>query len=74
MQPVMKAMLPIQTDAQLIWKCCQKIFNLIQRIRKQLKLRRSSINHDKHKKDYLSYAKRKKKSKKASKKLLFLYA
>lgn len=57
------------TDAKLIWKCCNEISALINRIRKQLKLRRSRANHDKHKKYYLSYAKRKKKSNRARKKL-----
>lgn len=57
------------TDAKLIWKCCQEVFALINRIRKQLKLRRSRANHDKYKKYYLSYAKRKRKSNRARKKL-----
>lgn len=57
------------TDAKLIWKCCNEVFSLISRIRRQLKLRRSRANQDKYKKLYLSYAKLKKKSKKKSKKL-----
>lgn len=57
------------TDAKLIWKCCNEIFTLIGRIRKQLKLRRSRSNHDKYKRLYLSYAKLKKKSKRKNKKL-----
>lgn len=57
------------TDAKLIWKCCQEVFDLINRIRKQLKLRRSRANHDKHKKSYLRYAKSKKKTNRGRKKL-----
>lgn len=57
------------TDAKLIWKCCQEVFELINRMRKQLKLRRSRANHDKHKKSYLRYAKSKKKTNRGRKKL-----
>lgn len=57
------------TDVKLIWKCCQEVFNLINRIRKELKLRRSRANHDKHKKHYLHYAKSKKKTNRGRKKL-----
>lgn len=57
------------TDAKLIWKCCNEVFELINRIRKELKLRRSRANHDKHKKHYLHYAKSKKKTNHGRKKL-----
>lgn len=57
------------TDAKLIWKCCQEVFDLINRIGKELGLRRSRANHDKHKKHYLRYAKSKKKTNRGRKKL-----
>ena len=57
------------TDAKLIWKSCNEVFYLVNTMRKQLKLRRSRANHDKHKNNYLSYAKLKKKTKRKNKKL-----
>ena len=57
------------TDAKLIWKSCTEVFNEVNAMRKKLKLRRSRANHDKHKKDYLSYSKLKKKTKRKNKKL-----
>ncbi len=57
------------TDAKLIWKSCNEIFGLLNTMRKQLKLRRSRANHDKHKNNYLSYSKLKKKTKRKNKKL-----
>jgi transposase, IS5 family len=48
------------TDVKLIWKCCAETFQLIQRLRKQLKLRRSRANHDKQKARYMAFSKRRK--------------
>jgi transposase, IS5 family len=57
------------TDLKLIWKCCGETFGLIQRLRKQLRLRRSRANHDKQKGRYLAFAKRRKKGLRKNKKL-----
>jgi len=43
------------TDAKLIWGSCTEIFGLLNTMRKQLRLRRSRANHDKHKSNYLSF-------------------
>lgn len=56
------------TDVKLIWKCCAESFQMIQMMRKDLKLRRSRANHDKHKQDYLSYSRLRKKGKRKTKK------
>jgi IS5 family transposase len=57
------------TDAKLIWKCCNETFGLLSTIRKQLKIRRSRANHDKHKNNYVAYSKGKRKTKRKTKKL-----
>ena len=57
------------TDVKLIWKCCNEAFELIQRLRKQLKLRRSRANHDKQKTRYLAFSKRRKNGIRKNKKL-----
>ena len=57
------------TDAKLIWKCCQEVFAVINRSRKDLKLRRSRANHDKYKNEFLVFSKLRKKGKRRSKKL-----
>lgn len=56
-------------DAKLIWKSCCDVYKMIQYGRKQMKLRHSRINHQKRKDQYLSLAKRKKKSIRQSKKI-----
>jgi hypothetical protein len=58
------------TEVKLIWKACGEIYQLIQNIRKQKKLRISRINYAGQKGAYLAYQKCKKKSRKAGKKLL----
>jgi len=57
------------TDLKLIWKCCSETFTLIQRLRKQLKLRRSRANHNKQKASYLTFSKRRKRDLRKNKKL-----
>jgi hypothetical protein len=55
-------------DTKLIWKCCEETFMLINRMCAELGLRRSRANHDKQRKLYLGFAKRKRKSKRLIKK------
>jgi len=57
------------TDIKLLWECCEKVYELMQRERKRLKLRPSRCNFGKKHQLYLSYAKRRKKSKRKEKKL-----
>ena len=57
------------TDVKLVWKGCGEIYELIQRIRKQNKLRISRVNYAGLRKAYLEYQKCKKKTRKAEKKL-----
>lgn len=64
------------TDAKLLWKCCCDVHQMIQDKRRELKLRPSRTNHKKRKIQYLSFAKRRKKSRRQSKsicKLLLKY-
>lgn len=58
------------TPVKIVWQSCNELYLAIQDIRKQLKLRESRCNYDKHKKFYLSYQKCKKKSRRKEKKLL----
>jgi transposase, IS5 family len=57
------------TDAKLLWKGCCDIYQMIKYKRRELKLRHSRINHEKRKTQYLSFAKRRKKSRRQSKKI-----
>jgi transposase, IS5 family len=57
------------TDAKLLWKGCCDVYQMIKSKRKQLKLRHTRINHDKRKTKYLSFAKRRKKSRRQGKKI-----
>ncbi|SRR5258708_7435331 len=57
------------TDAKLLWKSCCDIYQMIKNKRKELKLRHTRINHEKRKTQYLSFAKRRKKSRRQSKKI-----
>jgi transposase, IS5 family len=57
------------TDAKLLWKSCCDVLQMIRTARKSVKLRDTRINHEKRKKQYLSFAKRRKKSKRHSKKM-----
>jgi IS5 family transposase len=56
------------TDARLLWKSCCDVLEMIKACRKKGKLRISRINHEKRKAQYLSFAKRRKKSKRLSRK------
>jgi hypothetical protein len=56
------------TDAKLLWQACCDVYQMIKQQRKSLKLRHTRINHDKRKAQYLSFAKRRKKSIRQSKK------
>jgi len=57
------------TDAKLIWKSCCDVYAMIKQARKKAKLRDTRINHEKRKIEYLSFAKRRKKSKRQNKKI-----
>jgi hypothetical protein len=56
------------TDAKLLWRACSDVYQMIKNKRKDLKLRHTRINHEKRKTQYLSFAKRRKKSRRQSKK------
>lgn len=55
-------------DAKLLWSSCCDVLDMIKISRKKGKLRITRINHEKRKMKYLSFAKRRKKSKRLSKK------
>lgn len=57
------------TDINLLWQCGDQVYQLLQRKRKSLGLRKSRSNYDKQKKVYLSYQKNKKKTKRQERKL-----
>ena len=57
------------TDAKLLWKSCCDVFQMIKLSRKRGKLRDARINHEKRKAQYLSFARRRKKGKRLSKKI-----
>jgi len=57
------------TDAKLLWKGCCDVYQMIKYQRKELRLRHTRINHEKRKAQYLSFAKRRKKSRRQSKKI-----
>lgn len=57
------------TDVKILWDCCQKGYQLINKQRKKLKLRKSRLNFAKRQKLFLDYQKSRKKSRKAQKKL-----
>ena len=56
------------TDAKLLWKSCCDVLQMIKLSRKKGKLRGTRINHEKRRSQYLSFAKRRKKGKRLSKK------
>ncbi len=56
------------TDAKLLWKSCCDVLQMIKLSRKKGKLRDTRINHEKRKSKYLSFAKRRKKGKRLSRK------
>lgn len=55
------------TDAKLLWRGCCDVYQMIKSKRRELRLRHSRINHQKRKAQYLSFAKRRKKSRRQSK-------
>ena len=58
------------TPIKIVWQSCNEIYCAIEKLRKQLKLRDSRSNYKRHKVDFLSYQKNRKKSKRKEKKLL----
>jgi len=57
------------TDVKLIWECIEKVYQIHLQKRKNLKLRRSRSNYEKHKKNYLGYQRNRRKSRRNDKKL-----
>ena len=57
------------TDVKLLWECCGKVYDIMQRERKILRMRKSRCNFEKKKKMFLHYQKMRKKSKRKEKKL-----
>lgn len=57
------------TDVKLTWNCCHEIYQMIQQMRKQLKLRKSRMNYSRLKQHFQSYQKTRKKTKRNEKKL-----
>lgn len=57
------------TNSKLLWECCEKVFDIIQRERKLLGLRKSRCNFESRKKMNLHYQKLRKKSRRKEKKL-----
>lgn len=66
---VFESYIEYPTDAKLLWASCCDVYGMIKTGRKQVRLRDTRINHEKHKTRYLSFAKRRKKSKSQSKKI-----
>lgn len=66
---VFESYITYPTDAKLLWNACGKVYQLIKNTRRELKLRHTRINHQKRKAGYLSFAKRRKKSKRQNKKI-----
>ena len=66
---VFESYIEYPTDAKLLWKSCTHVFDMIKAARKKAKLRDTRIKHDKRKTQWLSFAKRKKKSKRQNKKI-----
>lgn len=57
------------TDAKLLWKAISDVHLMIKEQRRELRIRASRTNHERRKQQYLSFAKRRKKSKRQSKKI-----
>lgn len=57
------------TSVKLLWESSAKIYGLLQQKRKRLKLRRSRSNYEKHKGNFLSYQRTRKKTNRKEKKL-----
>lgn len=59
---VFESSIAYPTDAALLWKSCCNLYEFIQKIRKQVGLRKSRIRHEKRKQHYLYFALLRKKS------------
>jgi DNA-directed RNA polymerase subunit E'/Rpb7 len=59
---VFESYIAYPTDAALLWKSCCMVYGFVQKLRKQLGLRRSRIRHEKRKQLYLVFALLRKKS------------
>ena len=57
------------TSVKLLWESCTKVYDLLQHIRKRLKLRTSRSNYIKHKTAFLTYQRTRKKTNRKEKKL-----
>ena len=57
------------TDVKLIWESVTKVYNMLSQKRKLFRLRRSRSNYERHKKNYMSYQRNRRKSKRKDKKL-----
>ena len=57
------------TDVKLLWECCGKVYDIMQRERKILRMRKSRCNFERKKKMFLHYQKMRKKSRRKEKKL-----
>lgn len=57
------------TDAKLLWRCCQNVYDMMQDARKKIKLRKSRCNLESKKILFLDYQKKRKKSKRQERKL-----
>lgn len=66
---VFESYIEYPTDAKLLWKSCCDVYQMIKEARKRAKLRDTRINHEKRKTQWLSFAKRRKKSKRQNKKI-----
>lgn len=66
---VFESYIEYPTDAKLLWKSCSNVYCMIKQARKNARLRTTRINHEKHKSRWLSFAKRRKKSKRQNKKI-----
>jgi IS5 family transposase len=66
---VFESYIEYPTDAKLLWKSCCDVYQMIKLCRKKARLRDTRIKHEKRKCQYLSFAKRRKKSKRLNKKI-----
>lgn len=57
------------TDVKLLWRCCEKLYDIIQKTRKKNKFRKTRCNFKKQQQQYLDYSKRRKKSRRLEKKM-----
>lgn len=55
------------TNVKLLWRCCEKLYAIIQKARKKNKLRKTRCNFKKQQQQYLDYSKRRKKSRRLEK-------